>query len=171
MVQDSTRRWSLANQAAKFLLPVLPHLFPAHTFKITLFSCEREQESGQLILSFIVFFLLLLWLSSYCFNRKVFNQGKAKGSETSWWFPEGENVRLIRVFLSQDGVDNTKHVITRSRYASDPHQQPCEWMAHFLSRLLQSEADKKRLVQQSVFVRDPWMHLWKTSVFSQARKT
>lgn len=96
----------------------------------------------------------------------------AKGTETSWWFPEGENVGLITVFLSQDGVDNTKRVITRSRYASDPQQQqPCEWMAHFLSRLSQSEADKECLVQQSVFVRDPWIHLWKTSIFSQATKT
>lgn len=63
----------------------------------------------------------------------------AKGPETRWWFPEGENVGLITVFLSQDGVDNTKHMITCSRYASDPQQQqPCEWMAHFLSQLSQS---------------------------------
>lgn len=95
-----------------------------------------------------------------------------KGTEMSWWFPEGENVGLIRVFLSQDGVDNTKRVITRSRYASDPQQQqPCEWMAHFLSGLSQSEADKECLVLQSVFVLgDPWVHLWKTSGFSQATK-
>lgn len=97
----------------------------------------------------------------------------AKGTEKSWWFPEGENVGLITAFLSQDGADNTKRVITRPRYAWDAQQQQQqavnEW--HISYQGFHSPCDKECLLLQSVFVRDPWIHLWKSSIFSQAART